>query len=722
MYLSLLRLISTRLKVMLVCMSCIIAFSAQCGERYSFSYTFDGAPRGTPGEVLSGIIEGRLADDGDTIIIEKFIEADLSGINYNLSDSTEMRAADPVNLPKMSLSGDTLDFWVCANGFEGFYENGGGDCSFGETGGFLISPYVDTNTAECIELDEAEQCINWAWAGIPEKTNDYRVGDIPANQSNWSVVRLPPSEAGEIVTPKGNQSEPVLFSFNSDTERYFVRSLSGSFNLSWQGSYSQVSLYSLPDMNGNGSLEIGLFGIRSDKGNEGKLQFFIKDTLTDSRVSVLNWVANWSDASIVVLPDMSGDGISDIALHGIFKEKQRPQLLVRDGLSNAPINTFSMPSLWENPTYFSFSDVNEDGTHEIALFGKNRKNGKPQVRVIDGILPSEKFSSYNFPSNWNDTYWINIADFNGDGTDDWGLLGKAVTDGRWQLIVKDGLSPRGVLSIYAWPDLTNTVFGRITDITEDSVDEFALGGFSASKNRWLLQIKDGQDRSTLLHNVSWANKWSDVSLHILNDIDGDGIKDLALLGMRSNYELAYKLSRDGYSNEVVVDLGTEWVNKPYVGFLNGPTDNSSELSAYGMVNEEVLILPASPVIPALLSFNLTIDFIITSQEGSICNTEEEYVGLEGSDVGELTLDEFAESAVLTMDIEGEGIPIQLEGSFKASEQTIDIAYENDIFELFITSLSNDEISISGTITTTDTRQQNNSQCVTVWDVNISGTP
>ena len=75
-----------------------------------------------------------------------------------------------------------------------------------------------------------------------------------------------------------------------------------------------------------------------------------------------------------------------------------------------------------------------------------------------------------------------------------------------------------------------------------------------------------------------------------------------------------------------------------------------------------------------------------------------------------------------MDIEGEGLPIPIEGSFKASEQTIDLTYENDIFELFITSLSNDEISISGTITTTDTRQQNNSQCVTVWDVNISGTP
>jgi hypothetical protein len=260
----------------------------------------------------------------------------------------------------------------------------------------------------------------------------------------------------------------------------------------------------------------------------------------------------------------------------------------------------------------------------------------------------------------------------------------------------------------------------MTDITEDGLDEFALGGFSVSRNRWILQIKDGQDRSTLLHNVSWANKWSDTSLHILSDIDGDGIKDLALLGMRSNYELAYKLSRDGYANEVIVDLGSEWVSKPYVGFITEPSDTSSEFSAYGMVDEEVLILPASPDIPAVLSFNLTIDFIITSQEGSICNTEEEYVGLEGSDVGELTLDEFAGSAVLVMDIEGEGIPMPIEGLLNASEQTIELVYENDVFELFITSQSSNEISISGTITNTETHEQSNEQCVTVWEVDISG--
>lgn len=73
-----------------------------------------------------------------------------------------------------------------------------------------------------------------------------------------------------------------------------------------------------------------------------------------------------------------------------------------------------------------------------------------------------------------------------------------------------------------------------------------------------------------------------------------------------------------------------------------------------------------------------------------------------------------------MDIEGEGLPIPIEGSFKASEQTIDLTYENDIFELFITSLSNDEISISGTITTTDTNSQSDEQCVTIWDVDIRG--
>lgn len=583
------------LKSILVLSFCLTAFWTQAGEKFSFSYTFDASARGTPGEILSGVVEGQLTEDGDTILIDRFIKADLSGIKYNISASTEIRAADPTQRPKMSISGKEMDFWVCAEGFDVYYENGEGDCIFGETGGFLVSPYVDVQTAECIQLNASEQCINWAWAGIPDKTNAYRVGDIPAIQSNWVATKLQPSTTGEIVHPIGNTSQPVLFSFDRDKARYSANAVNNAFSVTWQGSYSEVKLYMFPDMNGNGSPEIGLFGIRSGSDNEGKPQLIIKDTASGNRISVLNWVAHWSNTSIVVLPDITGDGVVDIGLQGLFKEGQRPQLIVRDGITNASLVTYSFPSLWQSPQYISFSDMTHDGVKEVALFGRIKSNQKPQIKVLDGTNSKNKLKSYTFPNKWSDTRWLNVGDYNSDGEDDWALLGRSNLDRRWQLIIKDGTDPKGALAIYAWPDLDNIILDRISDFTDDGIDEFILGGFNDDKNRWQLQIKHGQNRNVTLKNISWPDRWLLTSLHVLSDLDSDGIEEVALLGWNNGYQLMINSSRSDFDKSLLISLGDEWDSKPLVGYFDIDANDENDLVAYGFKNGQLKTLTITDI-------------------------------------------------------------------------------------------------------------------------------
>lgn len=151
----------------------MLATTAAQAELFLFSYTFDANIRGTPGHELSGVIDGTLLDDGDTIIIHNVKSASLAGIPYDISNFIGIRAANFGDQPVMSLSGATLDFWVCPQGFT--TDNNGGDCPFGAEGGFLVSQ-------------------NWpapgssgAWAGIPELGDSYRDGDIPFVVANWSA-------------------------------------------------------------------------------------------------------------------------------------------------------------------------------------------------------------------------------------------------------------------------------------------------------------------------------------------------------------------------------------------------------------------------------------------------------------------------------------------------------------------------------------------------------
>ncbi|MFT6438051.1 MAG: hypothetical protein ACJAVI_006136, partial [Candidatus Azotimanducaceae bacterium] len=155
-------------------------------EIFKFSYLFDASSNGTAGHVLTGVVDGTLQSDGDTIVINELLSASLAGFAYEMTPAIRIRANNSTDAPKMSISGSKLDFWVCVNGFSQVAADGGGDCPFGNEGGFLVS--------DVYEIDG--QAIGWAIAGIPQiedlvnGNNRYRDIDIPINVSNWSAVSL----------------------------------------------------------------------------------------------------------------------------------------------------------------------------------------------------------------------------------------------------------------------------------------------------------------------------------------------------------------------------------------------------------------------------------------------------------------------------------------------------------------------------------------------------
>lgn len=161
----------------------LLALAAVSAEAafFEFSYTFEANRSGTSGHVLEGVVAGELQPDGDTIVIDTFVSASLAGIAYGIGEDIGIRAADVTGPAVMSLSGDTLDFWVCPQGFTGEYPEpyAGGDCPFGVGGGgFLISDDFDFGPTPV---------GNRAHAGIAELGARYRDSDSPVAKANWSA-------------------------------------------------------------------------------------------------------------------------------------------------------------------------------------------------------------------------------------------------------------------------------------------------------------------------------------------------------------------------------------------------------------------------------------------------------------------------------------------------------------------------------------------------------
>ncbi|AFV87036.1 hypothetical protein [Alteromonas mediterranea] len=340
--------------------------------------------------------------------------------------------------------------------------------------------------------------------------------------------------------------------------------------LFWNQDYTNAQIVHLDDMNGDGVKELGLFGFVDFVGENDSLkkaQLFVKDPTTGNRVVVHNWPGNWSDVKFLLATDSDNDGVIDVAIQGKFKEGNRPQLFVKNAVTGEKQALHSYPSIYSNTEYNWFEDFDGDGTQDISMIGQ-KSNGKIQVRISSG-KNGANLGVYNYPANYSDFTWRYAGDINADGNRDYGLLGKRLDDGRVQFFTKSGVSQSGTLGIYTWPEMTNFELFRVRDLTGDDQREFALVGFRESSSRYQMIVKDGRDRGNTLTTAGWPDNWDEVSFVYLGDIDGDTelSTEIGLVGRhKTNGSWQMSLRSTTGANLGQVDLGTEWDSKPSLDY------------------------------------------------------------------------------------------------------------------------------------------------------------
>ncbi|GAA0856785.1 FG-GAP repeat domain-containing protein [Aliiglaciecola litoralis] len=431
-------------------------------SEYQFSYTFDGNTRGEAGVVITGVVEGMLQPDNDTIDILAITKVSLAGYEYQISESIGIQAILPENTPRMSLSGAVLDFWVCVQGFSQTRNDGSGDCPFGTEGGFLFSQNG---------LDDITE--PWALAGIPELGNSYRNSDLPLNIDNWNAKLV----ATQSDT-NGDGNADILWR-NSSTGRNWLWTMNGRSILTSAG--INVIADQAWQMVGRGDFDgDGKSDILWRNSNTGRNYIYLMDGFSIKQQGQLNYVVdtNWKVAEVA---DFDGDGKDDILWRHAVRGDTWMYLM--DGMS-ARVSQANLRVADLNWEIVASGDVNGDNKADVIWRHKTR--GDNYIWLMNGTTISNRYVLNRVASS--DWTIAGAGDLNGDGTDD--IIWRNQRDGRnWAYLMNGGQIQ------------TSSLINTVSNINWQIADISDLNGDGKADLFWR-QAQSGQSYIFLMNGLS----------------------------------------------------------------------------------------------------------------------------------------------------------------------------------------------------------------------------
>ncbi len=205
----------------------------------------------------------------------------------------------------------------------------------------------------------------------------------------------------------------------------------------WFGSrFDPHQAITLPDLNGNGSAEVGVVLAKADETD----RLVIKDTATGANI---NTVGTWWQPELDLLQalpvtDAAGKPTANVAM--LLRDADTGKILVR--VSDARTNVTAATVRGYHASFVPVKlaqvpDINGNGLEEYALLARNPETGQVTAEVRDG---SGGVSRMWFSSECTPLDFATVADINGNGADELVMLGRCGTDGTLKAVVKDAKS------------------------------------------------------------------------------------------------------------------------------------------------------------------------------------------------------------------------------------------------------------------------------------------
>ena len=278
-----------------------------------------------------------------------------------------------------------------------------------------------------------------------------------------------------------------------------------------------TAIVSLGDLNGNGSSEVGV-------AFPGSTRVHIRDGSTDALITDIDFGADVA-FDMAVLPDLDASGDPEIA---ILQQQASGQVRVqtRDSVTGNVTKNLWYGQQYEPVSMDVVADYSGNGLPEIAVLGSEAGTDAVRVQIQDvstGFLDNVFLGTQSIAKGL-----VSVADTSGNGVPEMGILGvlKANDQVRMQMWDADTATFQSNVwfaKVYQ-PQATITM----PDINTNGSDEIVAMGVDPATQNIRVQVRDS-DTTATLYNI-WLGAVNEaVDIALINDINSDGVADLAVL-------------------------------------------------------------------------------------------------------------------------------------------------------------------------------------------------
>ena len=278
-----------------------------------------------------------------------------------------------------------------------------------------------------------------------------------------------------------------------------------------------TGIVSLGDLNANGSSDVGV-------AVSGGSRVHIRDGSTDALITDIDF---GTDAAfdVAVLPDLDASGNPEIA---ILQQQASGQVRVqaRDTVTGAVTKNLWYGLQYQPVSMDVVADYSGNGLPEVAVLGSEAGTDAVRVQIQDtatGFLDNVFLGTQSIAADL-----VSVADTSGNGKPEMGILGVLKANDQVRMQIWD--ADTATFQSNVWFAKVYQPQSTITmpDINSNGSDEIVAMGVDPATQNIRVQVRDSATTAT--HYNIWLGAVNEaVDIALINDINADGVADLAVL-------------------------------------------------------------------------------------------------------------------------------------------------------------------------------------------------